>query len=185
MRFWERPLLFCVCIAIRSIPVATTSTATTPAATTTTTSNIASLPLLQNDFWQIRGGGGGTWLSALQEAARDVISSAAGNTGGDAKGEKNRWASYKCQNARLAQRPDDAELQLATAEALLKWMRYTTNGNFPRASTGKVSHGDSSTSRMIWRKHAPEALRLLRAASAYVLKSEGHYDVAKVIHLVE
>lgn len=78
----------------------------------------------------------------------------------------------------LERHPDDAELKLATAEALLKWMRQVTNGNFPTAETGRVGVGDSPASRKVWKKHAPEALRLLQSASSYV--ESGAYDVAKV-----
>lgn len=100
---------------------------------------------------------------------------------------KFAWRAYEDRMSELTRNPDDARLQLETAEALLKWIRHTTNGNFPRVSAeGRVSDGDSSASRAIWRKHAPEALRLLKTGSTNALDSSsggggsGAYDLAKV-----
>lgn len=70
-------------------------------------------------------------------------------------------------------------MQLATAEALLKWVRRATNGNFPRAATGSVGPGDSPGSRKIWKKYAPEALRLLKSAAEYAEDKQNSYDLAK------
>ncbi|CAM9520058.1 unnamed protein product, partial [Sphacelaria rigidula] len=83
------------------------------------------------------------------------------------------------QQSKLARNPDDASVQLATAEALLKWVRRTTNGNFPRAATGSVGPGDSPGSRKIWKKYAPEALRLLKSAAEYAEDKQNSYDLAK------
>ena len=92
---------------------------------------------------------------------------------------KLAWTAYELRKSQLEGSPQDPRLQLDTAEALLKWMRHTTNGNFPRASTGEVCDGDNPASRTIWRKHAPEALRLLKAGAAHAQQS-GTYDLAKV-----
>ncbi|CAM9609409.1 unnamed protein product, partial [Hapterophycus canaliculatus] len=85
--------------------------------------------------------------------------------------------------SKLTQNPDDARLQLEAAEALLKWMRHSTNGNFPTVSEeGRVSQGDSPSSRAIWRKYAPEALRLLKNGATHALDSDGSsggFDIAK------
>lgn len=93
-------------------------------------------------------------------------------------GSNMAWAAYELSRSELARQPSDPRLHLEAAEALLKYIRHTTNGNFPRASTGKVSTGDDPESRRIWRKHAPEALRLLEASTAYAKSSPS--DVAKV-----
>lgn len=91
---------------------------------------------------------------------------------------KMAWAAYELSRSELARQPSDPHLQLKAAETLLKYIRHTTNGNFPRASTGKVSTGDDPESRKIWRKHAPEVLRLLEGSTAYAKSSPG--DQAKV-----
>lgn len=91
---------------------------------------------------------------------------------------KMAWAAYELSRSELARQPSNPRLQLEAAEALLKYIRHTTNGNFPRASTGKVSTGDDPESRRIWRKHAPEVLRLLEASTTYAKSSPG--DLAKV-----
>lgn len=119
----------------------------------------------------------------MSDAAEKLRQKSADALGGLGSTGKNRateaWMAYETRNSELTKQPDDAQLQLDTAEALLHWVRHTTNGNFPRASTGQVTEGDSPASRKIWRKHAPEALRLLKAGSAHALQSGG-YDVAKV-----
>lgn len=102
-------------------------------------------------------------------------------------GSSNRaltaWRAYENRKSELKRSPDDARLQLQTAEALLMWMRHTTNGNFPRVSAeGRVCDGDSPASRAVWRKHAPEALRLLKTGATYALDggSDGSFDLATV-----
>lgn len=72
------------------------------------------------------------------------------------------WQAYELQRLKCEQHPDDADAKLATAEALMRFVRHVTNGNFPTASAGQVAAGDNANSRRIWRQYAPEALRLLR-----------------------
>ncbi|CAM9686041.1 unnamed protein product [Discosporangium mesarthrocarpum] len=92
------------------------------------------------------------------------------------------WNAYQEHNGNLEASPDDSALQLATAEALLKWIRQSTNGNFLRVESGTITAGDSPSSRKIWRKYAPKALRLLRLAESHVEKSS--FDKAKFLFLV-
>ena len=129
----------------------------------------------------LRGGGGDgpavkdSWLSTV--ALRIKQHSPSAGSG------QTAWRAYETRKSELTRSPDDARLQLETAEALLKWIRHTTNGNFPRVSAeGKVCDGDSPASRAIWRKHAPEALRLLKTGAAHALDggTGGGFDLAKV-----
>eukprot|EP00752_Nemacystus_decipiens_P001989 g1912.t1 len=120
-----------------------------------------------------------SWLSGVALRIKERASSA-GSSG------NNRalaaWRAYETRKSELKRSPDDPCLQLETAEALLKWIRHTTNGNFPRVSAeGKVCDGDSPASRAIWRKHAPEALRLLKTGATHGLdggSSNGSFDLA-------
>lgn len=120
-----------------------------------------------SDTWasKLAGSSAASWFSSIRHSA---------SAGGEAS-----WATYKAHKSKLAGHPDDASLQLETAEALLKWVRHTTNGNFPRAAEGRVGEGDSPASRKLWKKHAPEALRLLKSASAYAQDTRNSYDIAK------
>lgn len=136
-----------------------------------------------------RGGAGSkqSWLSDFAVKIKQQTSSAGINRNNRAK---FAWRAYEDRKSELTRNPDDARLQLETAEALLKWIRHTTNGNFPRVSVeGRVRDGDSPASRAIWRKHAPEALRLLKTGATHALDSSsssgsggssGAYDLAKV-----
>ena len=181
----------------RTATTATTAakSATTSTTTATTTPTTPTARIFQNKH-PFRGGWGGSSSSSSSsrrrpssgdttaEAAKSWLSAAAlritthEKTSGSSRA-KTAWATYELRRAELEAHPQDPRLQLDTAEALLKWMRHTTNGNFPRASTGKVCEGDSPASRTIWRKHAPEALRLLKAGAAHAQQS-GTYDLAKV-----
>lgn len=125
-----------------------------------------------------------SWLSDFALKVKQQTSSVGSNSNNRAK---FAWRAYEERKSELTRTPDNARLQLETAEALLKWIRHTTNGNFPRVSEeGRVSDGDSPASRAIWRKHAPEALRLLKSGSTHALDSNisggdsGAYDLAKV-----
>jgi len=129
----------------------------------------------------LRGGGGPpaevkeSWLSTVALRIKQHSSSVGSG--------KTAWRAYEARRSELTRSPDDARLQLETAEALLKWIRHTTNGNFPRVSAeGKVCDGDSPASRAIWRKHAPEALRLLKTGAPHALDggTNGGFDLAKV-----
>lgn len=119
-----------------------------------------------------------SWLSAVADKIKQHTPSAGSNQA------KVAWTSYEARKSELTRNPDDARLQLETAEALLKWMRHSTNGNFPRVSEeGRVSQGDSPASRAIWRKYAPEALRLLKNGATHAVgssDSSGGFDIAKV-----
>ena len=118
--------------------------------------------------------------NALQESTSNWLESASQRIRQRTRDRSHvAWFAYELTRSELARRPSDPRLQLEAAEALLKYIRHTTNGSFPRASTGKVSEGDSPESRRVWRKHAPEALRLLKAGTTYAEKS-GAYDLAKV-----
>lgn len=122
-----------------------------------------------------------SWLSGFALRIKERASSAG-------SGSNNRalsaWRAYETHKSELKRSPDDPGLQLETAEALLKWIRHTTNGNFPRVSAeGKVCDGDSPASRAIWRKHAPEALRLLKTGATHALdggNNNGSFDLATV-----
>lgn len=141
--------------------------------TATTTPATANNAITEDSATRVGGHGpissSSSWLSSLKISA----------TGGERSGEWS-WSAYEAQKSNLARQPDDHRQQLATAEALLKWVRCTTNGNFPRAGKGCVGDGDSPSSRKIWRKHAPEALRLLKLAASYAQNTGNGYDVAKV-----
>lgn len=130
-----------------------------------------------------------SWLSDFALKIKQH-SSSAGSTRTNNRA-KFAWKAYEDRMSELTRNPNDARLQLETAEALLKWIRHTTNGNFPRVSAeGRVSDGDNPASRAIWRKHAPEALRLLKTGAIYALdssssssksgSSSGAFDLAKV-----
>ncbi|CAM9343919.1 unnamed protein product [Choristocarpus tenellus] len=93
------------------------------------------------------------------------------------------WLAYEAKNLMLEESPDDAMIQLAAAEALLKWIRQSTNGNFLRVESGVVKTGDSPSSRKIWKRHASEALRLLRLAEVHALECPS-VDDAKYFFLV-
>lgn len=131
-------------------------------------------------WWQAGGGGEAkeSWLSSVAHKIKQHTPSVGGSQA------KVAWTAYESRKSELTRNPDDARLQLETAEALLKWMRHSTNGNFPRVSEeGRVSQGDSPASRAIWRKYAPEALRLLKDGATHALGSSdnsGGFDVAKV-----
>lgn len=148
-------------------------------ATTTTTPKAAAAAFSSNhnnsNLWRGGGGGEGDWLSAAKRKVRQY--STAGGLGGS--GATTAWRAYELRKSELNLHPDDPLLQLETAEALLKWIRHTTNGNFPKAASGEVCEGDSPSSRKVWRKYAPEALRLLKGGAAHALEGEA-YDVAKV-----
>lgn len=175
-------MVFCFSGGVLSPTAAKEST---PARTATTTHSgaAASSSLL----WRRGGGGGGeveakeSWLSAVALKIKQHAPSAGSNRA------KVAWTEYESRKSELTRNPDDPRLQLDTAEALLKWIRHTTNGNFPRVSAeGKVCDGDSPASRAIWRKHAPEALRLLKTGATHALdsgSSDGGYDLAKVSEL--
>lgn len=177
-------MVFCFSGGVLS-PTAAKKSTPAPAATqrnldnpSTTSGATAASSLL---WW--RGGGGEveakeSWLSAVALKIKQHAPSAGSNRA------KVTWTEYESRKSELTRNPDDPRLQLDTAEALLKWIRHTTNGNFPRVSAeGKVCDGDSPASRAIWRKHAPEALRLLKTGATHALdsgSSDGGYDLAKV-----
>lgn len=122
-----------------------------------------------------------SWLSGVALRMKERASSAGSSSNNRAL---TTWRAYETRKSELKRSPDDLCLQLETAEALLKWIRHTTNGNFPRVSAeGKVCDGDSQASRAIWRKHAPEALRLLKTGATHALdggSSNGSFDLATV-----
>eukprot|EP00903_Cladosiphon_okamuranus_P005435 g5421.t1 len=129
-----------------------------------------------------RGGGAEveeSWLSSVALRMKEKASSAGSSSNNRAL---SAWRAYETRKSELKRSPEDACLQLETAEALLKWVRHTTNGNFPRVTAeGKVCDGDSPASRAIWRKHAPEALRLLKTGATHALdggSSNGSFDLA-------
>ncbi|CAB1114561.1 unnamed protein product [Ectocarpus sp. CCAP 1310/34] len=174
-------VVFCFSGSVLS-PAAAKKSTPAPAATQRnldnpyTTSGAAASSLL---WW--RGGGEveakESWLSAVALKIKQHAPSAGSNRA------KVAWMEYESRRSELKRNPDDPRLHLDTAEALLKWIRHTTNGNFPRVSAeGKVCDGDSPASRAIWRKHAPEALRLLKTGATHALDSgscDGGYDLAK------
>lgn len=122
-----------------------------------------------------------SWLSGVALRIKERASSAGSSSNNRAL---TAWRAYESRKSELKRSPNDACLQLETAEALLKWIRHTTNGNFPRVSAeGKVCDGDSPASRAIWRKHAPEALRLLKTGATHALdggSTNGSFDLATV-----
>ncbi len=133
--------------------------------------------------WPRGGGGGGGEPAALKESWLSTVALRIKQHSSPAGNGKTAWRAYETRKSELTRNPDDARLQLETAEALLKWIRHTTNGNFPRVSAeGTVCDGDSPASRAIWRKHAPEALRLLKTGASYALDggTNGGFDLAKV-----
>lgn len=163
--------------AKKSTPAPTATQGDLDSPSTTTIRSGAASSLLR---WQ--GGGEDeakeSWLSAVALKIKQHSPSAGSNRA------KVAWKEYEIRKSELTRNPDDPHLQLDTAEALLKWIRHTTNGNFPRVSAeGKVCDGDTPASRAIWRKHAPEALRLLKTGATHALESgssDGGYDLAKV-----
>lgn len=72
---------------------------------------------------------------------------------------EDTWKAYTLLKQELALKPQDAELKYRTAEALLAYVRRKSDGNALRAD-GK--HSDTRENRQLWRKHAPEALALLK-----------------------
>jgi tetratricopeptide (TPR) repeat protein len=64
------------------------------------------------------------------------------------------------EEARRAE-PDDVDLKLKHAQALVGFMRSTTDANIPRADGSTV---DTAENRAVWSEHAPKAVRLAEQA---------------------
>ena len=68
------------------------------------------------------------------------------------------WDIYQTETARLFDWPEDLQCQRRAADALCRWMRISTDGQTVTVD----GPGDTPEFRRLWKKHAPEALRLYR-----------------------